>query len=183
MPIVIVLSLRYSAQKREKPLLWGEKDVCGSLGRGVFDTYDLELLIYLELFEFAGFRTCYVRSGLERTRSGDEVYSFWRIFHFTKSAWPKVLVFTEHLANFRVIFILNAEFDVVCIDCLVGFVDCRFPNIGPMIVDNMNVSNSFVSLALKDLCFQDTEDFTVGGRAFHEGDSIFCCFIKILTFR
>lgn len=63
-----------------------EEDGGISFGDRVFDDFGFELLIDFQLFEFAIFWTCSVRSGFERTSSRDELGSVFRDVHVSKSA-------------------------------------------------------------------------------------------------
>lgn len=149
----------------------------------MFDDAGFELFVNFEPFKFVGFRTSPVRSRFERACASNEVYSVLSNIYIPESVGPKVFILTEHLANFWVVLLIDADFDIFSIDGFVSFTDGHLPGISEMLIDNIDVSSRLVAFVVKGLGFDNAEHFATTDCDLHEGDWIFGSFSDRLTFR
>lgn len=87
---------------------------------------------------------------------------------------------TVHFSNFRMVLLVNANLNVVCIDVFVGFAGGGFSRVSPMIFHNGHVRSRFVWLVMNGFCFQDAKNFSTDDSTFNEGNGVFRFFLPIL---
>lgn len=139
----------------------------------MFNYSILKLVVNFKLFEFAGVLTCSGCTRVEMTSSRFESDWVLQNIHISKSARPGVLVFSDHLANFRMVVFVHTEVYVVIIGFFIGFVDGSFYSVCLMLVDDFDVASRVFAFVVNVLVFHDAKHFTMSDINFHEGHRMF----------
>lgn len=84
---------------------------------------------------------------------------------------------TEHPSNLRVVLLVNAKLNVVCVTGFVGFAGCGFSRVTQMFLYDVYVTSRFVLLFLNVFCFDDAKHLNMGDSTFHEGDGFSASFV------